>query len=275
MMATMDGMAKWLGQHAEVGEIFFYRTIFGFIPVLVLFFIENTDGPRFNFSRYILTLQLLRGVTTALLIVSIFWALQGLPFADVVGISLIGPILVIPLGAIFLGERVSRRRLALVLLSAFGAVLIIRPEIERINFYAILAFVSGFCFAITVVITKLLTNRTTYFDISFWTSTVGLLIALVWMHFLGWPISEGLQLGLFLTMGLLGGISNIMFLVAYRYAEVSFLAPFDYMIYIWSLTFGFVVFYEVPSLVSLAGALITIACGVYAAMGAESAKRAR
>jgi drug/metabolite transporter (DMT)-like permease len=78
--------------------------------------------------------------------------------------------------------------------------------------------------------------------------------------------------------GIFGGFGQIAMTFSYRYSEPSLLAPFDYTSMIWAVTFGFLIFGEVPAALVLIGASVVTAAGVFIAfrehrLGRELASR--
>jgi drug/metabolite transporter (DMT)-like permease len=74
------------------------------------------------------------------------------------------------------------------------------------------------------------------------------------------------DLGSFLLLGMvgiLGGIAQILMTQAFRSAPAAILAPFEYTAMIWAVTFGYLVFADLPSGPVLLGALIVSASGLY------------
>ena len=65
------------------------------------------------------------------------------------------------------------------------------------------------------------------------------------------------------ALGALGGTGHFLFILAYRLAPASTVAPFLYFQLIAMVTLGYVVFEDVPNLWQLAGALIVVGSGVY------------
>ena len=70
------------------------------------------------------------------------------------------------------------------------------------------------------------------------------------------------EAALLIGAGLLGGIAQILMTSAYRFADASVVAPFDYASMLFALVIGYAVFAEVPSASTLAGSAIVIAAGV-------------
>jgi drug/metabolite transporter (DMT)-like permease len=65
------------------------------------------------------------------------------------------------------------------------------------------------------------------------------------------------------SMGFWGGLGHYIFIIAYRHAPASTLAPFVYLGLISHTAGGYLVFDQVPDAWTLAGASIVIASGVY------------
>ena len=74
----------------------------------------------------------------------------------------------------------------------------------------------------------------------------------------GWEVWAALAF-----LGISSGLAHCVFTHAYGLAPVSALAPYEYTMLIWGGAAGFVVFGEVPSWSTLAGAAIVAAAGLY------------
>ena len=72
-----------------------------------------------------------------------------------------------------------------------------------------------------------------------------------------------MDLALFVLVGILGGIGQILVTQCYRYADTSVIAPFEYTTMIWALLFGWFVFGDLPTVAVLIGAAIVAATGLF------------
>ena len=63
--------------------------------------------------------------------------------------------------------------------------------------------------------------------------------------------------------GVLGGIGQIILTEAFRHADVSVIAPFEYASLIFSLVIGYFLFNEAPTVPMLIGSLIVVAAGIF------------
>ena len=64
-------------------------------------------------------------------------------------------------------------------------------------------------------------------------------------------------------VGLIGGIAQLVMTNAFRLADVSIVAPFDYTHIIWAALLGFFIWGEVPGNTIWLGAAIVMASGIY------------
>ena len=68
---------------------------------------------------------------------------------------------------------------------------------------------------------------------------------------------------LLIAVGLIGGTAQIFLTQAFRLAPPSVVAPFDYSAMLWAVAIGWLVFDNLPSLQSLAGAAVICASGLF------------
>ena len=73
--------------------------------------------------------HVLRGVVHGIGVMLWFYAMARIPIAEVTAIGFTSPIFVTVGAAIFLGERLQRRRITAVALGFLGAIIILRPGV--------------------------------------------------------------------------------------------------------------------------------------------------
>jgi len=111
-----------------------------------------------------------------------------------------------------------------------------------------------------VFVRKLVLTESTS-AIVFWFSATATVLSLVTLPF-GWVIPTGREAAMLVAAGVLGGVGQILLTSAYRDADASVVAPFEYVSMLFALGFGYVLFDEVPSLTVLSGALLVVAAGI-------------
>ena len=79
-------------------------------------------------------------------------------------------------------------------------------------------------------------------------------------------IPSGLEITLFLGMGLFGGLGHYLFTLAYSHAPASLLSPVLYLQLLWAALLGWIIFGTVPDALSMGGMIIVAASGLLIAL---------
>ena len=113
------------------------------------------------------------------------YALTLIPLAVLISIEFTTPIWTAILAVTFLGERLSRPKLAAVVLGLIGVVVIVRPGVGSVDPGHLVVLGAAVCFGISVVMVKSLTRTDSVVRIIFWMliiqSALGLIPAVyVW-----------------------------------------------------------------------------------------------
>ena len=118
--------------------------------------------------------------------------------------------------------------------------------------------------ALTRIMTRQLTTTETPECQAFWLlichAVTGLLMLPVF------PVPGHIGPGAWLALGFLGlssGLAHCVYARAYALAPVSALAPYEYTVLPWGVAAGFLVFGDLPSWNTLAGAAVVAAAGTY------------
>lgn len=203
---------------------------------------------------------LLRALVIAAAISCILTALKTEPMANVFGAFFVGPVVAFVLAVIFLGERPSLGRWALMALGFSGVVLVVKPGF---GFTAGMGFAlaSGTLYGGFLVLTRSIArqHRPRFLLIS------QLLIgaALLTPAGLGAGLPEpGKGVLLLVLISALGSAAgNYMLVIANRKAEASLIAPLVYTQLISAAVLGVLVFGDWPDTLSLAGLAVIALSG--------------
>ena len=260
-LGVSDVTAKYLSATLPSIEITWIRfMVFALImtPGMVPgspFFALASDRPRF---------QLLRGVAllgSSLLFIT---GLRYLPIAEASATGFVSPLFVTALSIIFLGERVGMRRWIATAVGLFGVVVILRPGTGAFHAAAFFPIVSALSWASTLIMTRMMSGRDPAITTMTYSSMVGvtiltLLVPFVWVA----PTWHDLLLGL--LIGVASTLGQWIVVLAFRYADASVLAPFQYTQLLWVSILGFLVFGELPDVWTVVGAAFIVASGLYTA----------
>ncbi len=107
------------------------------------------------------------------------YALTLIPLAVLISIEFTTPIWTAILAVSFLGERLSRPRLAAIVLGLIGVVVIVRPGIGSVDPGQVVVLGAAVCFGISLVLVKSLTRTDSVVRIIFWMLVIQSALGLV------------------------------------------------------------------------------------------------
>jgi drug/metabolite transporter (DMT)-like permease len=258
IFSVNDALGKWLLADYSVGELLLIRSAAALLVLVP--FLRNVGIAPFTKAPQP-ALQIVRIVLSALEVAMFFWAVSYLPLADAVTFYLAGPVYVTALSVLLLGETVGWRRWTAVAVGFVGVVLALRPSAATFTLPAFIALGGSIFFAVLMVTTRMLRHTS---DMVLISGQIGatLLFGAAFAPF-GWVTPS---LRDFLLLSLFGVISIVALACVNRslkLAPASLVVPYQYTMIVWAIVFGYAVFGDVPDLLTLAGAAIIIAAGLY------------
>ena len=259
LFTAMDALVKLATERHPTGQIVFFRNLFAMLPLS--FFIRQAGGIAILRTRRLgqHVLRSLGGVTS---MVALFLAYSYMPLADAMAISTSGPIFLTALSVPLLGEKVGWRRWAAVVVGFIGILIITRPGSGVFGIAALLPLGGAFFYAIAMVqIRKLSTTEPPACIVFYFTVAAMLLgaLSLPWQ----WVTPTPLSLVYLISIGLVGGVAQMVMTHAFRLAPVSVVGPFDYTGLIFGAGFGYAIWHQVPDRFVWLGAAIIMASGIY------------
>ncbi len=256
----LDAVAKYLGNEGiPVPEIVWARQFFGalfLIPLLIKREGVQALRPRDQ------TLNLARSVLILAATAMFFGALRYQGIAETLAIYFVQPLVITVLAPFLLGEHVGIRRWIAVLIGFSGVLIIIRPGFQEFNMGVLLAFGSGVCSALSLLLTRFLAGSSSALATTFYNSLFGAAIASVVVIYF-WKPPDQHQIMMFLLLALIGTTGNYLTVLACEYAEVSLLAPFGYAEMINAVFAGWYFFGDFPDRWTFVGVAILVACAIY------------
>ncbi len=218
---------------------------------------------RPRITREMLPVHLLRGAVIALSATCFFWALGRMALVEAVTIAFVAPLMVPPIAALLLGERIQRGSMAAGGVGFLGVVIAVGFAPGDLSGDALLGagavLVSALTYAVSIVLMRMRAAR----DGAAVLGLLGTLFpALVLTPFLLLGASIGDVLpgrpdwGWVLLAGLFGALALQFLAEAFSHAEAQVLAPLEYSALGWASLYGWLFFSEPVSLRVWAGALL-------------------
>lgn len=260
---------KAAGDRVPEGEVVFFRSAFALFPIFGMLAWRGGIAAALRTERPFLHVR--RGLFGVVSMGLWFAALQRLPLPEAMAINYAAPLMIVALGALLLGEPVRLYRWSAVAAGFLGIVVILWPRLTLLREGLIadaavlgagLALLSAVFQSFTAIFVRSMTQTEGTGAIVLYFSLTATLVSLLTLPF-GWVVPAPQDAALLMVAGLLGGTAQIMMTSAYRHADASTLASFEYVSMIWGVAFGYLVFAEVPGFGVLVGGAVVVGAGVF------------
>lgn len=245
LFAGMLVCVKAVSADVPLGEIVFYRSAFAMIPLVIFLWIRR-EFPTGLATKRPLS-HFLRASFGALAMFASFAAIARLNVAEAILIAQLSPILMAMSAVILMSERLTRWRVGGLMLGFAGVIVMVWPELggaepdaARLAGFAI-GLLGAALTAFALIMVRSLNRTESPGAIAFYfalASIVGGLLTLPW----GWVVPDSLTLTLIVGAGLFGGFAHIAMTLAFRYAEASRIAPFEYVALLWPVLADLLIF---------------------------------
>lgn len=246
----MNCLIRIVAEELHPFEIAFFRNVFGFLTILP-FALWNGIG---TFRARRPGRLVLAAFINLLSMMSFFSAVPLLPLNELTALSFTQPLFQ-TIGAVFLlGEIVRRWRLAGTIVGFFGVLIVMRPGTEAFTPASLLVLFGAATYAAVALIIKSVDDEnpvTVVLYVSFLISCFSLPVAAtVWT----WPSATALLM--MAAIGALGTIGWFAFAYAFKFADASALAPYDFTRLPFIAVPAYLVFGEVPDIWTWIGAAV-------------------
>lgn len=271
-VAIFVGMSSFIKASGQLpaGQIVFFRSFFAIFPILIFLAYQRELRTALATQRPLN--HILRGVVGVSSMGLGFFALTRLPLPEAITLNYAQPLLVVVFSALFLGETIRVYRWSAVVVGLIGVFIISWPKLtlldtpggisnqEAVGVAAALVSASISAVALLLVRNLVRTERTA--TIVLWFSLTASVVGLLTLPF-GWHVLTAEQGAFLVGAGFCGGIAQILMTEAYRHAEASTVAPFEYTSMILGIIVGYLVFGDLPTVHMLVGGAIVVAAGIF------------
>lgn len=267
MMASMacftinDAFIKATDGALPLSQLLFLRGVLATTFIAVLAMTRGGVRARLPASDWLLiALRSSAEVGAAYFFIS---ALLNMPLANVTAILQVLPLTVTLGAALFFKEAIGWRRMVAILVGFSGMLLIVRPGTDGFTVYSVYALAAVGCVTARDLSTRRMSKAVPSLLVTLLASLTVLVASGLVSLTIEWapvtPQLAGLLLGssLFIVGGYFFSVQVM------RAGDVSFIAPFRYTGLIWALALGWFVFGDWPVPMTLLGAGIIVATGLF------------
>lgn len=265
-LSAMDAAMKSVSLEAGALSALAWRALVAMPLVGAAYLLTRKGWP----GRAAMRLHLMRGILMVPMSFSFFWGLTYVPMAQAIALAFIAPLLAAILAGPMLGEKVGSRIVGGSLLAFLGVSTILfgqtQMDLGREALLGSLSILGSAClYAFNMLLMRRQSQAASPIEIAFYyfaIAGVGFwLVALV----TGLPPFPARETdALLVATGLsIAGMLGLAW--AYARATASYLSTSEYSGFLWAAVFGFLVFGEVPSPWTVAGAIaIVVGCWIAA-----------
>jgi drug/metabolite transporter (DMT)-like permease len=255
---SLDSILKALAARHDVLFLAWGRNLFQVVYLVAVM-------PLFGARRMLVTrhpvIQLCRGAALVGTTVFIVLALKSMPLAQTYAITFSAPLIATILAMVFLKERPSLKRWALILIGFCGVMVALQPTAPGAGGFLVFPLAMALANAGYHVLTRAIAADedplAMLFQVGFFAFLLTSLV-LPW----SWSWMEPWEWGVLAVGGAFGTLAHLLLIEAFRRAPTAVISPMIYSQIIAACLIGYLAFGEVPTLATLLGAAIVVASGV-------------
>jgi drug/metabolite transporter (DMT)-like permease len=255
-----DTCVKLASEEISIAQIIILRSLIA-LPLFLLvgwhqgaFRHARVFGERFIWLRTLGELG-----STALYLT----ALAHMDIANSTSIMQVVPLATTAAAAYFFGEKVGLRRWTAVLIGLAAVMLIVRPGLEGFSAWSLLALAGVGFVVLRDVSSRMMPPASHPIAVSALSLVMLVVLGAAMLSLESWePVSWRAFL-LCAGSGATLSISFVLIVQAMRHGELAVVSPFRYVLLLWAIIIQVMIFGVVPDALTLAGAAILVATGLY------------
>ena len=268
LLTSSDVLVKALGTKFAPHELSFYRYVTGMIVLAPLFVQLGWDGLK---TARIGTHVLRMGLAFVAQL-GVFYTIIHMPLADATAFMFSKPLFTTLVAVIVLSELVRARRWIATAVGFLGVLVMMRPGAEGIDPVALIAVGTALIFAIANVLIRILAATEPTARMLFYYHIGGVAVfagPTLWAGHA--PV--GIEWLLLLAIGVLTTGGMFCYFRAFSIGEANAVGPAENLRLIYAALLGFLLFSEIPSLWTVAGAAIIVGSTYYIARAEARGER--
>ena len=264
-----DVLVKQILRTYPVGEVIFVR---GVMSTLLIGAIALAFGHWHELRKAMSRLLAARSACDGLSTAGFIAALAHLKLANLAAMLQIAPLLITALSVVLYRELVGWRRWLAIGIGFIGALLVIKPVPSAFNIWAIVGAGAALAAALREILTRQIGHRVPVLVVAFWGAVAITFFGLFFAVTEDWLMFSAGDLFQLFVAAVFVGIAIFLLALGFRDVDLSVVAPFRYSYLLTSALGGYLMFRELPDGLTVVGAALIVASGIYT-LHREAARR--
>jgi S-adenosylmethionine uptake transporter len=255
-----DAALKITAQRFHFSQIFFFNSfIIGFFMIIYGWIKEKKAAFRTKKPK----LMLYRAALAQVISICNIYSLPHVHLTTFYTLIFTSPFWVALLSSYFLGDKLTRKRMALILAGFSVILFIFRPGGGLLDIWSVLVLTAAFIYSCQLVLIRHISSSESKSFMILIGATMSMVIAAPILPF-HYVQPTPYEWGLFLMMGITSSIGLLSITYAFQAApSASVVAPYHYTQIVWGALLGYFIFQEVPTTETIVGAALIILLGIY------------
>ncbi|WP_374398510.1 DMT family transporter [Tabrizicola sp.] len=251
----VNGIVRYLGTELPAAQSAFIRFGFGLMFLLPALWAMRGMQFRPGVGRMFLG----RGALHVVAVILWFYAMARVPVAEMAAIAFLGPVMVLVIGGLLLGEGLGARRIAAVVVAVAGGLIVLRPGVRELSLGHLSQLGATVFFSMSYIIAKRL-SREAPASVIVGVLSVTVTLGLLPLAMMQWQPVRLEQVGWLACVAGLATLGHYAMARAFRAAPLAVTQPVTFLQLIWAAMLGALAFGEpVEPWVMAGGGLIILA----------------
>lgn len=278
LFAIQDVIIKDMSAAFPVHQIL---TIRGLAAIPLLLLLIHLQGGLGMLLRYHPILHLVRGALMLIAFMCFYVALAGTSLTTATALFFTAPFFITLLSIPLLGEHVGVRRFAGIVVGFIGVLIVLRPTTDSFSYYDLLPILAAFFYSCCQLMVRVAKMTEPPALMSLYASVVFCVLGGIsgWLlssveplpeaaastQFLlrAWSMPSGTDLFVLILTGVTSALGFMCSSSAYQREQASRISPFEYVMIIWVTLLSYLVWSELPDLMTLLGIGLIASSGIY------------
>ncbi len=259
LFAITAALAKWLVATYPIGEVVFCRSFFSLV-ICAACILPVTGLGVFATQRP--GTHVARGLSQSISQTFSVIAFMLMPLAGAIAINFSAPLWSALLSIVWLKERAGPARWIALLSGFFGVLIVANPGADSLTLGALFALGNAVMYGSVTVAVRGMTRTESGNTLLMWQmATIAAFHSLLLLFGFRWPTT--FDAALLILSGVANASGQFFWTRALQLAPATAVSPFYYLMLVWALIIGFLVWGDVPTLGLLIGSGIVVASGLF------------